>query len=362
MLCFTVISITDSPQWNGNMKRLMLAVSAVSLLALLAVSLFAVFAQPSFTYPVRVTFHFIYRGRPFETSYLTIVRKGLGNPEISWVRYAHSRDRTSFKLPDGSLVLLRPEWPWESQGFDLGKKYMLAARWFWQDSVHQPKQIVYGDSATKHLAPRSVPAPFTWLDVTATIERLDQTYLSEALQADTVHDDDDKIEFSSMLGGAWNFQGTLFTSLVIVPLGGVDLTEIKQLKGSPGWIAASNHCRFRPMQPADAGKLLRLTNWTDRIGMLRDETGWSPDGGPHPGEPSVLYSTERKVTAQTNSNGFSALPSRSFAIDMVQAVKWSGTVCSGIEPPDGSQNLLLQFGDGTLALIVPSDILAVLSD
>jgi len=47
---------------------------------------------------------------------------------------------------------------------------------------------------------------------------------------------------------------------------------------------------------------------------------------------------------------------------MVHAVKWDGTACSGIEPPDGSENLLVQFRGGRLALIVPSYSFAVLGD
>ena len=71
-------------------------------------------------YPVRVSFHFNYDGKPVETSYLTVIREKLNNPELSLLRYTHGRDRVSFKLPDGSLVLLRPEWPYEWQDFEKG--------------------------------------------------------------------------------------------------------------------------------------------------------------------------------------------------------------------------------------------------
>jgi hypothetical protein len=239
---------------------------------------------------------------------------------------------------------LRPEW--EGNNFKIGKIYSSAARWFWQDSVHQPRQIVYGDGATKHLATRSVPAPFTWLDVTAIIERLDQTYLSEALQADTVHDDDDKIEYSNTLGGPSNSHGTLFTSLVLQPLSPVGI-KIEQPKSSPGWIAASNNCRFMPLQPA-ASTWLRRIGYADRVGLLYDGTSWSAYGGPIPGEPQVVYSTEKQVESQFQSLS-------SLFKDMVNTVRWNGVSCSGIKLPDGSNNLLIQFSNGRLAVLLLSE-------
>jgi len=334
-------------------SRKRLAIAAVIVFLLTA------FAGTSFTYPVRVTFRFNYGGTKAEVSYLTTVTEGLGNVlEIGWIRYTHYRDRTSFKLPDGSLAILRAEWPAESQGFDLGKRYTSVARWFWQDNANQPVQIIYGDSATTPPASRSAPALFTWLDVTATIERLDDAYLIEASRADKIPDNDDKIEFSSQLGGRADFHGMLFSGLVIEPLVPDGQSKIEQLKSSPGWIAASENCRFKPIRPAETGALFDLVHYGDRVGLLRDGMSWSAEGGPLPGEPAVMYSTGRKVEA--TPNGFSVAAFRDTT--MVHSVKWGSKVCNGIDEPSGSTGLIIQFGDGTMALVAPSDFVAVLSD
>lgn len=348
------------------MKRLVLAVAAVVLLAVLARVLIAIFSPGRSAYPVRVSFHFIYDGKPVETSYLTAVRK---TNEWDPVRgfhhgYTHGRDRKSFPLPDGSLIVLRPAWlrsELDKSYLEMGKSYTSQAAWMWQDRPHQPAQLVSWDGYTTRMDFRSALAPFLWLKITATIEPLDQTHLSEALRADTVHDDLAKIEYSSFFGGSSNTHGTLFLGLLIFPLAAAEPTEIEQLKSAAGWMKASGDCRFKPIRPQDAQG---LTNWPDRVGLLRDGSSWSGEGGPLPEEPDVIYSTGKQVGPPAGPPGgsFSAPPFWSLAIGMVHAVKWEGTACSGIEPPDGSENLLIQFSNGKLALIVPSYSLAVLGD
>ena len=348
------------------MKRLVLTVAAVVLLAVLVRVLMAIFSQGPSTYPVRVGFQFKYDGKPVETSYLTTVRKTLEWNEAVGFRhaYTHGRDRKSFPLPDGSLILLSPGWlrsEMDKSYLEMGKSYTSQAAWMWQDSSHQPTQIVSWNGYTTRMDFRFALTPFRWLKITATIEPLDRSHLSEALRADAVHDDLDKIENSSLFGGSSNTHGTLFLGLLIFPLAATEPTEIEQLKRAPGWIKASGDCRFKPIGPHDAQG---LTNWPDRVGLLRDGSSWSGEGGPLPEEPDMIYSTEKQVGPAAGPPGgsFSLLPFRSLAISMVHAVKWDGTACSGIEPPDGSENLLVQFRDGRLALIVPSYDFAVLGD
>jgi hypothetical protein len=307
---------------------------------------------------VRVSFNFNYHETAIETSYLTTVKEGLGNfLEISLIQYTHGRDRISMNLPDGSLVLLRPEWPFEGKNFERGKKSISTARWLWQDRVDQPSEIIYGAGASRHVAIRAVSAQFTWLDVTATIERLDRSYLPEALRADSLHDDDDKIEFSNFFGGSSNFHGTLFTGLNMLPLSVTDGTEVEHLTDAPGWIAASDNCRFRAVEPGDFRALSAFVRNSDRVGLLRAGTRWRGDAGPHPGEPLVMYSTEAKVDGRESS--FSVVPFRHLALNMLRELTWDGMACGGIEPPGSGQSLLVQFVDGRLALIEPSDNIAV---
>jgi hypothetical protein len=284
----------------------------------------------------------------------------LGNfLEISLFRYSHGRDKFSLKLPDGSEVLLSPEWPPEWQGFDTGRTYKSAARWLWKDSSKQPTEIVFGLASMMHGQPRTAPAPFTWLDITATIARVDEARLPEAVRSDGTPDKDDNVQYSNWLGGNLNYRGTLFTSFVISPVATSDQTRLKKLESSSGWIAASENCQFKSVSGEDDDLLAGLTSYKDRVGLLRVGTSWVADGGPRPGEPIILYSTGRQV--QGRDNAFSVAPFESMAIDMVHAVKLDGADCAGINVPANSQSLMIQFGNGRLALIEPSNSIAIVS-
>ncbi len=312
-------------------------------------------------YPIKVSFHFNYDQQPIETSYITTVRKELGNYiGGSLFRYARGRDRVSLKLSDGALVILRPEWPIWGQNYETGRRYETVARWFWQDDVRKPEQVVYGDGAKKNLETGGAPAPFVWLDVSATVERLDRTYLFEAWRADAIHDDDDKIEFSNLLGGIPNFHGTLFTSLVITPLATDEQVRMEKLDHSSGWISASGTCRYKPLQQSDLGLLVGLSSYADRIRLLRDGPGWRADVGSRLLEPMVMYSTKLHVDAL--DDGFSVARYRGPALKMVHEIKWDGRNCGGIEVPGDAASVVLQFDNGKFGRVDPSDSIAVLGD
>jgi hypothetical protein len=72
-----------------------------------------------------------------------------------------------------------------------------------------------------------------------------------------------------------------------------------------------------------------------------------------------MYSTGK--VAQ-NSRGFSVLPYRSPAVAMVRGIEWDGAICSGIELPSDAEALAVQFADGRIVLILPSDEIAILAE
>lgn len=321
---------------------------------------------PSWIYPICVTFTFDYGGKRFETSYLTTVRKELGEGFAygNLFQYVHRRDRTSFQLPDGSLLILAPEWPpFVSQGFDPGKKYISRGRWFWLDDAGAPQQIIYGDGATRPRDPGAGIPRFPWIAVTATTERMSDRDLPQALQADKRPDMADKLGYANMLGGKSDFHGILFTGVELVPLARElpsGQPKLEQFASDPGWLPAAASCRYRPLKREEVGIVEYLygpTSYRSGFGLLRIGGAWTTDGAPHPGGPLITYSTGKEVQAQ----GFDVLPYRSLAVAMVRAVEWDGMICSGIEPASEAEALAVQFADGRIALIRPSDKITVLA-
>jgi hypothetical protein len=247
-------------------------------------------------YPVKVSFSFDYKGQHVETSYLTAVRAGLGNfIEVSLIRWMHERDKASVILPDGSLIILRPEWPYEWREFTSGEKNVSRGRWLWLDSPETPRQIVYGDGATHRSSRRLSPPQFTWLEITATIERVSERFLPQALWSDRSRDVADKLQVSPM-GGLLNYSGTLFADVGVIPIidsaGG---TKIEELKSAPDWLGGSGDCRVKPIRQTDIRSLDGLVARNREQGLLFTDGIWSANGGPYPGEPVVMYSTNTHV-------------------------------------------------------------------
>jgi hypothetical protein len=310
-------------------------------------------------YPVRVSFTFDYGEKHFETSYLTTVIMDLNNPLLSTIRWAHGRPHKSLALPDGSLVILAPKWPFEWQGFPSGTKYVSRGRWFWLDSAEAPQQIIYGDSATQRSPRRLGAAPFTWIDVSATIERVSEIFLSEALRNDSRPDAADRLAYSSLYGGSLKPSGILFEEFAITPMFGPDspaAEQVERLKGVSGWIAASEDCRIKPVFRRDPSAV-QLTVHSERIGLLREAATWTGDGGPRPGEPAVMYSTGKLVEG-TISALFPGPP----ALKMVHSVRLDGQICSGIELPTDAVAEIIQFPNGKLILLSSSPEMVILKD
>jgi hypothetical protein len=101
------------------------------------------------------------------------------------------------------------------------------------------------------------------------------------------------------------------------------------------------------------------TSYARRFTLLCIGGAWTTDGAPRPSGPLIMYSTGKKVQ---NTRGFDVLPYRSAAVAMVRAVEWDGMICGGIDPPSEAEALAVQFANGRIALIRPSDKIAILAE
>jgi len=72
-----------------------------------------------------------------------------------------------------------------------------------------------------------------------------------------------------------------------------------------------------------------------------------------------MYRTEARFNGDPSGN-FSVLPYREPAVQLVHAVEWNGQVCTNIAAPNGVSAELIEFQDGSIVLLQPTDHIAVL--
>lgn len=317
---------------------------------------------PINVYPARIKFSFEYEGHNYTKSYLTVVTKRVMDPIGGSYRWDHGRDKISVALPNGELAILITEWPYQLGGSlqeKTGRSSL--ARWVLIDDAKNPRQIVYGDRASKLPLSQLKAVKFPWLQVTEVIERVGLQFLPEAMRADKLRDDADMLVFSNKTGGGSpSYSGILFAGLDIAPIHGSGVdgdAKIEQIKKSPGWINVSEDCRFKPSPPRVS--LEGLSIYSERRALLLSGETWSADGAPLPGEPAVMYSTHEQV-ANESGHGFSLTPYFEPTMRMVHSVEWKGMICRGLNPPSGTFGGIFEFKDGTLASIFSSGEISIL--
>jgi hypothetical protein len=315
------------------------------------------------TYPIRVNFSFDYDGSHIETSRYTVVKESSNNfvlsIEVGKYRWDPGRRTWSLALPSGALLVISPEWPSASQDFAPNKSYDSIGRWFWIDNPEAPREIVYGDGATRPWSGTDEFTSLASIRVEATIERASKALLSEALKSDNARNAADKLEYSNQYGGNQNFLGTLFTAVRIGAVADASTAEgakIEQINNAPGWVRTPGNCRFKPIALADLRNY--RDKYSDRVTLLSRNGIWNGDVGPHPGEPSIMYSTGTQVDSRQRAFS-SVVDYRTAALQMIHAVEWQGEICSGIEATVGASAEAVQFPSGKLALLSPSDTFAI---
>ncbi len=209
---------------------------------------------------------------------------------INIVSWNPARDKFSAWLSDGSVLVLKPEWPFQWQNFQTGVVYHSRARWLWMNSPGYPAEMVYADGASRQL-PRSVASPsFVWTDATATIQRLGVASYYQAAVEDRTTDDVIALLASSDLGPRSWGTGRLYAGIEASPLSGAGLDAIEKLGD---WVRLDGGCRLSIRKlgshlPADNGLVRQFTD--SRI-LVRQGGFWSVDDGPRPSKMTIQYPT-----------------------------------------------------------------------
>ena len=72
-----------------------------------------------------------------------------------------------------------------------------------------------------------------------------------------------------------------------------------------------------------------------------------------------MYSVHKRVASEPGG-GFSVDPYREPTLQMAHEIEWQGELCKGIEAPSGTTMEVIEFHDGKLVLLAPSDHIVVL--
>jgi hypothetical protein len=311
---------------------------------------------PREQYPVRVSIAFDYKGRHFEKEHLTVVEKRIvyGFPFTAVRAYSWEpvRRKIAVLLPDGSLVVLGPEWSRWAEGFGPGDKYPTKMDWFWFDNAQSPKQAVYGTGWARISPFRDEPARFTRIEPNASIERVSDAYLSNARLQDSARDESAKLENADgPFLGYFPIDGELYSGFDIAPIRN---TSSKPLIGTPGWINTATGCHAKAIL---AGQRVPVPVgvFEQKTGLLLRDGIWSSAGGSRVLEPIVMYPTGRQV----HSSLFGFGDRSSSLLQLIHTVEWKGQICAGITSPPTTIALAVEFPDGKLGLITKSTGTAV---
>ena len=330
------------------MRRTLLAVGVIILALVLVL--------PQCIYPVRVTFKFEKDNHPFEISYLTSMRIGFCDLDQCIIRWNPGRARFATPLPDGSLLISGAEWPFAWQQIRFGVKYPSQGRWMWMNRQKAPTQIVYADGAAR-LSPDHIGRPpFPWMVVSATIERVSEFSLIQAVVADGQPDQSADIVSSSAFGIHLADTGHLFGGIEAGPVEGDHLQDLLKL---PEWTNLADGCRVLPRRmgiklSADRGMVIKKGM---RRVLLHHDDLWTDRDAVHPGEAFISYSAGKPMPF-----GNVILFYVRSVLREVHGLEFNGGKCTGIDLPADSYGAYVDFGDGAVVTLVPSLGFVVLRD
>ncbi len=296
---------------------------------------------------VKVSFAFRYNGRAYATSYLTTMKDqtgfGAGGSWTPWERWSPARQRAAVSLPDGSLLILFPDWNVRGDGLPRAA-YGTPVQWAWLDSVKAPKEIVSGGDFTRRSPDETRQVDFPWFDPTATVEPVSDSLLPAAAHADQSPDEAGVIAFSNIGGIAGkDFDGALYSGVKLAP---VEANELSPRAKVSDWAPASG-CEVAAVVGAPATLLFRPTARE----LMSDGSVWRADAGPAPHEPMVMYPTGQDVAI---TDGFDVSRYDNLVLRMVRSVSMAGRTCSGIVPAPNARAELIRYPDGKLVLLAPS--------
>ncbi len=315
------------------------------------------------TYAIRVAFSFDYKGRHFQESYLTVSREQYGNPKVSRYTWLRGRERISMLLPDGSVVVLSPEWPTRWIEFEEGRIYRSRARWIWLQSREAPKQVIYGDGATRRSSDRSGPAPFVWLEVEANVQRVADGLLEQAQSSDESKIGYDNVLYLNAFGGNRTAGGKIYEGLVIQPLHPKEHMSEKSkafLSDGAGWVSLSGGCRMKPLFPGSLDLTDFDQDWKERRGLLADGSIWTGQGGPTPGEPDIMYPAGKAV-APTPGGSHDRITDQRLILNTIRSIRHDAFSCGGIDTPQNASGFIIEFEDRAM-LVFPSGTYSIIGD
>jgi hypothetical protein len=334
------------------MTRVFIWLAAVTVVVAVVIISVAYSFLPQ-DYPVQITVAFDYNGRHYDRTFLTVMRQGYLDGEIYGYgrrRWDPVRDKISIPLPDGSLLVVRPEWPTHMAQLPSGYIYRNPARWAWLNNTSSPTQIVAGDGSLRLSSDRFEPPPFAWFSVSAAVERVSMIVLANARAADQHPDDADRILGSFRLGRGNAFTGSPDFPAATVFLGVWSRWETDanatRLRSAPGWINLAG-CRVLIRTHGNPGPTLDgdMSNWNKGRFLIRDGDAWIADRGPHPTEAEVIY--PGVVSSAGPILGASILQS-------IHDLGFDGGRCLGIDIPVESTGAYFDFGDAGILSVAQS--------
>jgi hypothetical protein len=296
----------------------------------------------------------------YEISYLTVVRLDL---ELYGELWKRGHPKKAVELPGGAMLILAPDLPSPLQGIVGGKVYRSAARWFWFNSATDPQQVVYGDGTMQRSPERVGSPPFTWIAVKATVERVGERYLLEALRSDREKDGAERLLYANMFMGQQEAGGHIFAGMSIASIkdrvaGRVE--NLANLENRPEWISLSPQCRVMFVM-SNHNELEKGLAIDHRRELLSDRGVWRGADGSRPGEPEVMYSANAIRQPEPNK-GWDALTVAMPILQTVHAVDIDGQVCDGIAAPQGTAHILIDVQGHDLETVFPSGSVLIFGD
>jgi len=311
-------------------------------------------------YPVRITFDFVYGGRRYQPSFLTMMRPRYHSIEFETVKqWTPENQAFLIQLDDGSgleVYVDSPMYgplsqlshfglPHVGDSFDTGH-----FRWVWIDNPSNPRQIEmndYGKDLPVITQTRIIPLQTT----NAHIERIESTFRDEAETQDRGVMDNALILASSFT--APSSSGRLFAELTVSPAVPEKIAAVKNL---PDWGGIEGGCRVSfPVWKdhpelngawARKGYPAMLVGDTWMLDKLLVET------------PDIVFPTGT-MTEPAGRGSWNLFDYVWPITQQVRKLRWQDHACVLTDWPQG-HGLIIDFGGDNIMRLIPGLAWAVL--